>query len=117
MDNKNRYNEYIQEQNIPKVLVPFVSKKINLMIDGEVIGIELSNGLLVDIRQKGLEKPAMEITTTSAFIEKLLASYNPIGSIVEGLASGEIVKKDIGVVNKIMGMIFNLTLKLLSLFR
>lgn len=114
--NQEKYNKYMDGQSLPGVLKPFVSERIDLIIDGEVIGLELKDAKVVSLTQGGIENPTVRITTSGAFIQKVVQSPKPIPVVVEGLESGELQKEDIGVVSKIKGTIFKISLKLFSRF-
>jgi len=116
VEKQGTYNELITQIQVPGILKGFMSGRITLKIDNEVIGLVLDHGVIKELKQGPISNPTMEITTSRAFVDELIASENPMNTLVQGLKDGRIQKKDIGIKSKIKGAFASVALKLFSFF-
>lgn len=95
----------------PSVKTVLANQKINIYIDDITVGITTDATMVKSISAEALSDPTIEITTTKAVVENIIASNNPNAAVQKALAQKEITYTAKGIVNKLKFLGMKIALK------
>lgn len=115
-DNQEEINKYLETSGVPEPLKAFASGRYTVHVGNETVGIVMEGGKLEEVKEGGVENPTSEIWADEDLVEKIATSDDPVGAILEAQKTGELKKKDYGLIPKIKGFLMSIALKILSFF-
>jgi hypothetical protein len=107
-------NKFVEAGGVPGSLKGLVSARINLIVDGETVGIAVKDGKIVEVVEGEIDNPTNEFKTTRNYFRSILVSDNPLKRFNYGLRYAFIMKRDHGIGGKTMGKLMERMLEQLD---
>ncbi len=93
------YNDNISNSVPPALLAVFGNERINLNISGEIVGVALEDGKVVNVTEGAIPNPTLNFTVTQKAIEELSVATSTeaiIATAQDLLKSKEVDYKGVG---------------------
>lgn len=76
------------------------SVRLNLHVGDEIVGVVMEGGKISEVREGGLDDPAMELKTSRKYFNSIATSEQPLKRIKYGLDQGFVTKRSHGIGGK-----------------
>jgi|TARA_B100000959_G_C14843247_1_gene566975 hypothetical protein len=68
----------------------FGSERVNIQVNGEVIGVIINEGDAIELINGGVDDPTIKLTIDEKQIENILASSDPMNKFIDAFINNEI---------------------------
>lgn len=112
------YNQTVRPitQSLTDYVLVFIGNQIaNIRVNGDVYGIVIKGGEIVESKEGGFSNPTMNVNTNKATVRRIKESENPTVAFISALKTEDISYKSVGFFNKLKFGFGRLILKFIKI--